>query len=215
MDNTNDTPTRLLLVRHGESTSNRDKVISGWSTEVMLTELGREQAARTGEALSRIESIDALFASPLPRAWETATIIGEAIGMTPVAVDDLREINVGTATGSPLTDLRSLFPQLLDRTEGGLHIAWPEGESHAQLRERALRAIEEIVAGHAGKTVVAVAHGGPLAWIVTMLASGDEATYEQWRHSNCAISELLVKLDDDGIDATLVRFNDCAHLTPD
>ena len=102
-------PTRLLLVRHGESTSNREKVISGWSTDVVLTELGRQQAARTGEALSRLESIDALFASPLPRAWETATIIGEAIGMAPVAVDDLREINVGSAVGAPLAGLRSLL----------------------------------------------------------------------------------------------------------
>ena len=212
MNDTKYPSTRLLLVRHGESTSNRAKVISGWSTDVVLTELGRVQAAQTGEALSHTESIDALFASPLPRAWETATIIGDAIGMTPVAVDDLREINVGTATGSPLTDLRSLFPQLLDRHESGLHIAWPEGESHAQLRERTLRAVEEILAGHSGKTVVAVAHGGPLAWIVTMLASGDEATYEQWRHSNCAISELLVKIGPDGLDANLVRFNDCAHL---
>ncbi len=205
----------MLLVRHGESTSNREKVISGWSTDVVLTELGRLQAGRTGQALSRIESIDALFASPLPRAWETATIIGEAIGLTPVAVDDLREINVGTAVGSPLNDLRSLFPQLLDRHDSSLHIAWPEGESHAQLRQRALRAVEEIAEGHAGKTVVAVAHGGPLAWIVTMLASGDETTYEQWRHSNCAISELLVEVGPDGLDATLIRFNDCTHLVED
>ncbi len=208
-------PTRLLLVRHGESTSNRQKVVSGWSTDVVLTELGRQQAARTGEALSRVESIDALFASPLPRAWETASIIGDAIGMTPVAVDDLREINVGSAVGTPLAGLRSLFPELQDRHESSLHIAWPDGESHAQLRERTLRAVEEIVEGHAGKTVVAVAHGGPLAWIVTMLANGDEATYEQWRHSNCAISELMVALGPDGLDATLIRFNDCAHLDED
>ncbi len=133
--------------------------------------------------------------------------------MAPVAVDDLREINVGSAVGAPLAGLRSLFPQLQDQVEGNsLHIPWPEGESHAQLRERALQAVETITKDHPGRTVVAVAHGGPLAWIVTMLASGDEATYQQWRHSNCAISELLVQIGPEGLAATLIRFNDCAHL---
>ncbi|HVX31216.1 MAG TPA: phosphoglycerate mutase family protein, partial [Nitrolancea sp.] len=55
--------TRLLLVRHGESTANAQRVFSGWSTEVVLTELGRRQASQTGAELRRYARIDALYAS--------------------------------------------------------------------------------------------------------------------------------------------------------
>lgn len=206
-------PTRLLLVRHGESTSNHQGVISGWSTDVTLTERGRRQAERTAQTLGRMATIAALYSSPLPRAWETGTIIGGVIGLSPIHVDDLREINVGIAVGQPLVDLTSLYPQLQSQVgRESLHIPWPDGESHAQLRERAMRAVETIVTAHPGKTVVAVAHGGPLAWIITTLASDDVGTFQTWRHGNCAISELLVRPSQTGLSAELIRFNDRAHL---
>ncbi len=201
------------MIRHGESTSNLQGVISGWSADVTLTELGRQQASRTGDVLKRTIEIDALYASPLPRAWETATIIGGSLGMSPQPVEDLREINVGTAVGQPLTDLASLFPQLQSQVdEDSLHVHWPDGESHLQLRARAMRAIETIVRDHPGETVAAVAHGGPLAWIVCTLADDESKPFREWRHRNCAISELIVRVDDDVLSAELIRFNDCAHL---
>ena len=210
-------PTRLILIRHGESTANRMGVIGGWSTDVTLTEPGRMQARQTGELLRRSVAIDTLYSSPLPRAWETATIIGEAIGLEPVPVDDLREINVGIASGQPLSGLASLFPRSRDypgedKPPEGIDVAWPGGESHLQLRERAMRAIETIVRDHPGETVAAVSHGGPLAWIVLMLAADETRAYREWRHENCAISELSVWLEPDGLGAQLIRFNDCAHL---
>jgi probable phosphoglycerate mutase len=213
MHTTNPKPTRLLLIRHGESTSNHQQVISGWSTDVVLTERGRRQALRTAETLRCIERIDALYASPLPRAWETATIIGDVIGLEPMPLPDLREINVGSAVGSPLVDLTSLYPQLQSQLdEDGLNVPWPDGESHAQLRERAMRAVETMVTEHPGQTVAAVAHGGPLGWIVTTLSGDHVDKFRERRHNNCAISELLVRPDADGLAAELVRFNDCVHL---
>lgn len=207
------TRTRLFLIRHGESTTNRQGVISGWSTDSVLTELGRHQATLTAGRLQQLP-IDALYASPLPRAWETAEIIGHALGLRPIRVDDLREINVGTAVGRPLVDLTSLYPQLQSQfDETGIHTQWPEGESQAQLRGRALRAVDKIVRNHPGETVAAVAHGGPLAWITTTLVGDGAATFRDWRHQNCAITELLVTPAPDGVIAELVGFNDCAHLT--
>lgn len=205
--------TRVFLIRHGESTTNRQGVISGWSTDSVLTELGQRQAALTAARLGKL-SIDALYASPLPRAWETAEIIGRALRLRPIPVDDLREINVGTEVGRPLVDLTSLYPQLQSQfDETGLHIPWPEGESQAQLRGRALRAVDKIVRDHPDETVAAVAHGGPLAWITTTLIGDGAATFRDWRHQNCAITELLVSPAGDEITAELVGFNDCRHLT--
>jgi broad specificity phosphatase PhoE len=205
--------TRLLLVRHGESTANQQGVFSGWSTDVVLTELGERQARQTGEFLSQYASIDALYSSPLPRTWQTAEIIGEQIGMRPVAIAGLREIDVGSATGKPLADLAVLHPRLLREVDDeSMHIPWPEGESHFQLRERAMGAIEQIVERHPGDTVVVVSHGGTLGWIVSTLASVPPRPYREFRHNNCAISELVVPANPFLLPAELVRFNDCGHV---
>jgi broad specificity phosphatase PhoE len=206
--------TRLLLVRHGESTANHQGVFSGWSTDVVLTERGRQQAIQTGEDIFDCGPIDALYSSPLPRTWQTAELIGEQIGLRPVAVAGLREIDVGSATGKRIADLAVLYPRLLREVDDeSIDIPWPEGESHLQLRERAMCAIETIVERHPGQTVAAVSHGGPLGWIVSMLASVPPRPYREFRHNNCAISELIVPSNPFRIPAILVRFNDCYHLS--
>ena len=205
--------TRLILVRHGESTANAQGVFSGASTEYVLTELGRLQAKRTGQILNQGLAIDVLYSSPLPRTWETAEIIGEQIGLRPIAVAGVREIDVGSATGKPLTELATLHPRLLrDVDDDSIHIPWPEGESHFQLRERALEAIIQIVERHPGKTVVVVSHGGPLGWIVSTLASVPPRPYREFRHNNCSVSELIVPSNPFRLPAELVRFNDCGHM---
>jgi broad specificity phosphatase PhoE len=210
---TNTQTTRLLLVRHGESTANAQGVFSGWSTDFVLTELGRQQATATGIGLRRYTHIDALYSSPLPRTLQTAELIGAEIDLEPVTIDGLREIDVGEATGKRITDLAELHPRLLrDVDEESMMIPWPGGESHFQLRERALAAIKEIVERHPGQTVVAVSHGGALGWIVSMLASVPPRPYREFRHQNCAVSELLVPCSPFRLPAELVRFNDCGHL---
>ena len=206
--------TRLLLVRHGESTANAQGVFSGASTEFVLTERGRQQAIRAGKGISDCGPIDALYSSPLPRTWQTAELIGDQIGLGPVAVPGLREIDVGSATGKRIADLAVQYPRLLREVDDeSIHIPWPEGESHFQLRERAIYAIETIVERHPGETVVAVSHGGPLGWIVSQLASVPPLPYREFRHNNCAISELIVPSNPFRLPAELIRFNDCAHLS--
>jgi broad specificity phosphatase PhoE len=213
---TNTQTTRLLLVRHGESTANAQGVFSGWSTSVVLTELGRRQATLTGIGLRRYTHIDALYTSTLPRTRQTAELIGAEIDLEPIPVDGLREIDVGEATGKAIADLATLHPRLLREVDDeSIMIPWPGGESHFQLRERAMAAIEEIVERHPGQTIVAVSHGGPLGWIVSTLASVPARPYREFRHQNCAVSELLVPSNPFRLPAELIRFNDCVHLLED
>lgn len=213
MRGTNARATRLLLVRHGESTANARGVFSGWSTDVVLTELGRRQATLTGAGLRRYTRIDALYTSSLPRTRQTAELIGAEIDLEPIPVDGLREIDVGEATGKPLTDLAQLHPRLLREVDDeSILIPWPGGESHFQLRQRAMASIEEIVERHPDQTIVVVSHGGPLGWIVSTLASVPPRPYREFRHQNCAVSELLVPSNPFRLPAELIRFNDCTHL---
>ena len=137
--------TTLLLVRHGETDWNAERRWQGHA-DVPLNERGREQARRLADSFSE-DDVDAIYASDLARARETAEILGARLGR-PVVVDpDLREIDVGSREG-------------LTGEEVGTR-PW-DGESHEAHRDRTLNALARIVAGHPGSTVLVVAHGGTL-----------------------------------------------------
>ena len=88
--------TRILLVRHGESAWNAIGRWQGWA-DPELSDLGRQQAL---EAAAAVGAVDAIVASDLQRAMQTALIISEAIGVGPVQVEaGLRERDVGDWTG--------------------------------------------------------------------------------------------------------------------
>src|SRR5215813_8680553 len=88
-------PTRLVVIRHGQSTWN---AIGRWQghADAPLTDLGRTQAAR---AVASLPPVEVIWASDLERARATAAVIGEALGLD-VQVDvRLRERNAGEWTG--------------------------------------------------------------------------------------------------------------------
>jgi broad specificity phosphatase PhoE len=137
--------TELLLVRHGETDWNAEGKLQG-HTDRPLNDYGRRQARALADRLAG-ESIDAVYASDLSRARETAEIVGEKLGLT-VAVDpDLREKNWGNWEG--LT------------SDERLHIEF-EGETSEAHRDRTLSAVQRIVERHPGERVVVVTHGGSL-----------------------------------------------------
>jgi probable phosphoglycerate mutase len=157
--------TTLLLVRHGETDWNAEGKLQG-HTDRPLNEYGRRQAQTLADRLAG-ESIDAVYASDLSRARETAEIVGEKLGLT-VAVDpDLREKNWGNWEG--LT------------SDERLHIAY-EGETSADHRERTLRAMQRIVERHPGERIVVVTHGGSLRRLQAFVSGFASPVIE-----NCAV----------------------------
>jgi probable phosphoglycerate mutase len=137
--------TILLLVRHGETDWNAEGRLQGHSDRP-LNARGREQARALAERLAGDE-IDAVYASDLARARETAEIVGARLGL-PVVVDaDLREKDWGTWEG--------LTPTEREQVEF-------EGETTEAHRERTLRAIRSITEQHPAGRVVVVTHGGSL-----------------------------------------------------
>jgi broad specificity phosphatase PhoE len=137
--------TTLLLVRHGETDWNAEGRLQG-HTDRPLNEYGRRQAKQLAERLAH-EPVDAIYASDLSRAKETAEIVGERLGL-PVVIDaDLREKNWGNWEG--LTG------------DERVHVVF-EGESTEEHRDRVLRAVRRIVERHPGQRIVVVTHGGSL-----------------------------------------------------
>src|SRR5688500_15384392 len=99
---------RLLLVRHGETDWNAALRYQGQGT-VSLNQRGRRQALRAADAL-RPYAADVLYASDVVRAWETAELIGGALGLAPQALPGLREVHVGQWEGLTPDELYVRFP---------------------------------------------------------------------------------------------------------
>src|SRR5690349_11779156 len=141
----------LLLVRHGETDWNAEGRLQG-HTDRPLNDYGREQARRLAEQL---EQIDAVYASDLSRARETAEIVAGRLGL-PVVIDpDLREKDWGTWEG--LTSDERL----------GVEYAGETTEAH---RDRVLAAVQRIAERHPGERVLVVTHGGCLRRIQAAVA---------------------------------------------
>ncbi len=153
--------TLVYFIRHGQSVGNRDHVFLG-HTDMPLTELGREQARLAGQYIKKMGiKIDAVYASPLSRAYETACIAsGES---SPVAKDDLREIYAGVWEGMLYEDIIEKYGEDYGVWFTDLGNAKPTGgETVAALSRRVVDAVLEIAAQNAGKTVLIGSHATPV-----------------------------------------------------
>jgi len=122
---------QLLLVRHGESVGNVSRRLQ--AREDPLTDRGRRQAREIATALAERTDLRALYASPLARAFETAQIIGEALGIAPIPLGGLAEINVGEAAGLTFDEWVAQDPEGAARFQAdGPSFIWPGGESGLQ-----------------------------------------------------------------------------------
>jgi broad specificity phosphatase PhoE len=137
--------TTILLARHGETDWNRDGRFQGHA-DPPLNDRGREQARRLAETLDG-EPLDALYASDLRRAAETAAIVGAKLGLEVSLEASLREIDVGSWLG---------------RTREEIGDEPWDGETYDHHRERVLQALRRIEELHPSGRVLVVSHGGSL-----------------------------------------------------
>ena len=142
--------TLLYLVRHGETDWNLEHRIQG-STDIPLNETGRAQAATTGRLLVTREW-DAVVASPLSRAFETATIIAAELGLPePTTLDAIVERHYGEAEGLDYDQIAARFPD---------DSPVPGRESRDAVAERVIPALIALAEAHPGESLVVVSHGG-------------------------------------------------------
>jgi broad specificity phosphatase PhoE len=141
-------PTRLVLVRHGETEWSRSGRHTG-RTDIPLTHRGREQAARLGEVLGG-RTFSRVVSSPLSRALETCRLAG--FGEVAETVDDLREWDYGIYEGRTRADIAAEVPGWTIWTHPIVG-----GESLAQVGQRADRVIARLLP--AGGDVLVFAHG--------------------------------------------------------
>ena len=151
--------TTLLLARHGETDWNHARRWQGHADRP-LTERGRAQAASLAERLADI-ALDAVYASDLQRARETAVVVAAKQGLEVIELPDLREVDVGSWQGLTREEAEARFPDGYQRWLAG-GTGWDDGETYEQMSARVIAAVERIAAARDGGRFLIVSHGGPI-----------------------------------------------------
>ena len=189
-------PTTLYLVRHGETEHNRRNIIQGGGVDSELNAAGRAQAEALARRLRSV-SFDALYASTLQRARQTADILArphEPLSRT--HLHDLSEMDWGVFEGEPPSEERDALMKALKSKwrDGAYDRAVEGGESIRDVQERAQRAIRHILTREVGRTVLVVTHGRYLrVLLATILDDYGLKHMQELGHSNTCVNRVVVE----------------------
>jgi broad specificity phosphatase PhoE len=200
----------LIIVRHGQSEGNRDRMFTGHGPSP-LTERGRAEARAAAKCITT-KPIDALYSSDLPRAVQTAEPIAELTGLPIIQDPTLREKNFGDLTGMSFAELEAKHPDVWR----GLLVRNPKfqppgGESHVQCRERVSGFLTRLFEARSSGRVVLVSHGVAINHLLyTLMRAPIETSPEVvFQIDNCSIQR--AERQTDGL-IRIISINDRAHL---
>jgi broad specificity phosphatase PhoE len=199
---------RLILIRHGETESNRERLALG-REDVPLNERGCRQAAAVTASLAGVP-VAAVYASPLRRAVETARPLAEARGLEVQVDDDLIEMAVGDLEGLSPREMFERYGDFLGKwfsTQAG-SLRMPGGESLQDVQDRAWAAIERLRERHPEETVVVVTHNFTIHAILCRVLGLPLASFRRLRHDLAA--KAVLELRDER--AIVISLNDTCHL---
>ncbi len=188
--------TRVIIVRHGQSTYNAQKRIQGRCDESVLTEQGQQEAAKVAAALQGIE-IAAVYHSPLQRAAQTAGIVTQTLGLdcTPIASPQLLEVDLPLWEALKRDEVRDRFPAAYQQwhDQPDQFFMEVDGKAHYPVRSLYHQAQEfwqTLLPHHDGQTVLIVAHNGINRCLLMSALGMDASRYQSLQQSNCCINVL-------------------------
>jgi broad specificity phosphatase PhoE/ribonuclease HI len=160
-------PTRLLLLRHGQTELSVQRRYSGRGNPA-LTDLGRRQADSAAQYVAQRGGISAVITSPLQRAYDTAAVAAKALGLDVTVDDDLIETDFGEWEGLTFGEAADRDPELHRKWLRDTGVTPPAGESFDSVGGRVRRVRDRIVAEHGGSTVLVVSHVTPIKTLLRM-----------------------------------------------
>ena len=204
------TPTVTLLLRHGETTLSVERRFAGRG-DAPLTATGRRQAAAAAKRLAARGGIDLIVSSPLQRARRTAEIVAEATGAALKIDDDLVETDFGDWEGLTFAEASARWPEEVSAWLGSADVAPPGGESLATVARRALGALDRLLAGPAGSTLLLVSHVTPIKTLACRAMLAPPATMFRIHLDVASLCEIHWYPDGPAVVRSL---NDTAHFRP-
>ncbi|HXH22606.1 MAG TPA: histidine phosphatase family protein [Dehalococcoidia bacterium] len=205
---------QVILVRHGETASNRDRLALG-RKDVPLNSLGLAQAARLGKAIALERAAGTTFAavysSPLVRARQTAEAIATALGLEVTEAPELIEMDVGEMDGLTGAELRERHPEFLRSwwgPEAGI-VRMPGGESLQEVQDRAWPLIELVRDTYpAEAAVIAVSHNFVIRALICRALGIDLADFRRFEVGLASTTRLEFR----GPRTLITNLNDVCHL---
>lgn len=199
-----------MLVRHGATVLSAEDRFAG-ASDVPLGDEGRMQVQRLAERLST-DAVAAVYASPLRRAIDTATVLAQPHGLNLTMLDDLREIDHGRWEGLRRDEAAAKYPQEYAAWEHDPFTFAPTGGEPGQhVLERGLRAFQQIVRTHPGDRVLVVSHKATIRLIVAHVLGIDPRGYRDRLDQQPACLN-LIDVYPDGT-GRLILLNDVSHYT--
>jgi len=192
------TETRVLVLRHGQSEGNVAQVWTSSPEGYPLTERGREQARAAGERLAG-RDVTAIYASPLPRAQQTAAEVAAVLGLEVATLAGVQELDVGVHEGEHDEKVAPVALQVFSAwwRDEDLSAGFPDGETGQQIVDRMRAALDSVADRHEGETTVVVSHGGAMAVGIQWLCENLDAVFvSQHILANCELVELRRDGDD-------------------
>jgi probable phosphoglycerate mutase len=199
----------IFIARHGQNEDNVNGILNG-HRDLPLTDIGRQQAHELGQGIIDAGlQFDAVYASPLSRAFETAQIVSEMIDLPePIVMPELIERDFGVMSGQKASDIEKLCAPDIIKTDTITYFLSPEGaETFEDLVERGHEVLEKVRAKHIGGKVLLVCHGdlGKMVYAA--------ATDTPWRNVLLGFHFGNGELIDisDGNDARMIKLEQFNH----
>lgn len=205
----------IYLVRHGENTANITGEMSYKLVDYSLTPKGVSQAQQTA-AFFKDKPIDAIYASPLKRAKETAEAIGGAVELPVTLMEQFREVNVGELERRPPSEEnwelhnRIVTEWYLGRPE----VSFPEGENYTTLLQRMRAGLLEVTRGKEQQHIVVVGHAGIFSFTIRDICQNvDLETLVKKGNNNCSITRIEIETNGNNVTGRLIDWASCDHLS--
>jgi phosphoserine phosphatase len=200
--------TLFVLVRHGQTAWNAIERFRG-RADLPLNEVGLAQAQAAARQIAARWQPAAIYASPMRRAVQTAEAIGQALRLAVEPAERLADIDFGQWQGLTPDEARQRWPEMVDAWYHAPHLALPPGgESLAEVRQRTTALLAELVARHAGETVVLVGH--MVVNRVILLGVMGLGNERFWRLGQDTTA--INVFESAGSDFNLLLLNDTCHL---
>ena len=202
--------TRIFLVRHGATTLSAEDRFAG-ATDVPLSDEGRAQVNRLADRLADVP-VAAVYASPLGRTMETASILARPHHLEVREGDGLREISHGHWEQMTRLEVEEKYPEEAASWEKDPFTFAPAGgESGLAVTARALPVLIDIVRRHQGSPVIVVSHKATIRLLLSSLLGFDPRRYrDNLDQDPAALNVIDFK---DPVRARLMLFNDTSHYS--
>ncbi|QYB05212.1 bifunctional RNase H/acid phosphatase [Rhodococcus sp. USK10] len=201
-------PTRMLLLRHGQTALSVDRRYSGRGNPA-LTEIGQAQANGAASRFAGNDGIAAVVSSPLGRAQQTAAAAAKVLGLPVTVHEGLTETDFGEWEGLTFREAADRDPELHRKWLSDTSVRPPAGESFDEVRERIVKVRDDLTASYGGSTILVVTHVTPIKTLLQLaLDAGPSLLYRL--HLDLASLSIAEFYPDGGSSVRLV--NDTSHL---